>query len=179
MESTLSYRAGSSRLEMFRQKTDSRHTSAAPSTGDNHFGKIKDKDNDLYAQGKQSKNMDDFGISGWPGRRNCQQQQDGWSSQVGRESKTQERGRSPKTSTGLNPPGRHIFGSFRRSAPLCFHISSGCHSTGLIWDCFFFYGNNMYSVFLRFSPNSFNQLILISGANGLIFHTSNKHWSQV
>ena len=64
MESTLSYRAGSSRLEMFRQKTDSRHTSAAQSTGDNHIGKIKDKDNDLYAQGKQSKNMDDFGISG-------------------------------------------------------------------------------------------------------------------
>ena len=89
------------------------------------------------AQGKQSKNMDDFGISGWPGRRNCQQQQGGWSSQVGRESKTQERDRSPKTSTGLNPPGRHIFGSFRRSAPLCFHISSGCHSTGLIWDCCF------------------------------------------
>ena len=138
MESTLSYRAGSSRLEMFRQKTGSRHTSAAPSTGDNHIGKIKDKDNDLYAQGKQSKNMDDFGISGWPGRRNCQQQQGGWSSQVGRESKTQERGRSPKTSTGLNPPGRHIFGSFRRSAPLCYHISSGCHSTGLIWDCCFF-----------------------------------------
>ena len=54
---------------MFRQKTGSRHTSAAPSTGDNHIGKInhgniKDKDNDLYAQGKQSKNMDDSGISG-------------------------------------------------------------------------------------------------------------------
>ena len=31
-----------------------------------------------------------------------------------------------------------IVGSFRRSAPLCFHISSGCHSTGLIWDCCFF-----------------------------------------
>ena len=177
MESTLSYRAGSSRLEMFRQKTVSRHTSAAPSTGDNHIGKIKDKDNDLYAQGKQSKNMDDFGTSGWPGRRNCQQQQVGWSSQVGRESKTQERGRSPKTSTGLNPPGRHIFGSFRRSAPLCFHISSGCHSTGLIWDCFF-----MGIICIQFScvflQIQFNQLILISGTNGLIFHTSSKHWSQ-
>ena len=179
MESTLSYRAGSSRLEMFRQKTVSRHTSAAQSTGDNHIGKIKDKDNDLYAQGKQSKNMDDFGISGWPGRRNCQQQQGGWSSQVGRESKTQERDRSPKTSTGLNPPGRHIFGSFRRSAPLCFHISSGCHSTGLIWDCWFFMGIICTQFSCVFLQIQFNQLILISGANGLSFHTSNKHWSQV